>query len=353
MTGVVEIDSIERFRTIIADRLGLNFEEGKIGFLADVLRRRIDRTGHSCEHYLDLLNGSQGELHALARELTVGETYFFRNIDQFRAFSEVALPDRVRIRNSQKTLRILSAGCASGEEAYSLAILLLKARLDPSWDVSILAVDVNPAMIEAAVQSRFSSWALRETPPEVRQQWLRSDARGLFSLDPALGRNIRFDVRNLVSDDPDLWQPKWYDVIFCRNVIMYFTPDASRKVVERITKSLAPGGYLFLGHAETLRGLSNDFHLHHTHGTFYYQRRETTSPEAPKPAAEPPASRSRPEAQPALLDLESAQAWMDTIRKSTQRIQEPAARPASRPVHNDLANPGAPKWDLALPLDLL
>jgi len=173
MTSVVAAANIERFRNIIAERLGLNFEESKIGFLGDVLRRRIDRTGHSSESYLDLLKVSKAELHALAQELTVGETYFFRNIEQFRAFSQVALPERIRVRASQKRLRILSAGCASGEEAYSLAILVRKAAMDPSWEVSIRAVDANPSMIEAAIQGRFSFWALRETPLEVQQQWLR------------------------------------------------------------------------------------------------------------------------------------------------------------------------------------
>ena len=355
MTKVLGIANIERFRSIVANRFGLHFEDAKTGFLGDVLRRRLDQTGQPCESYLELLyaKGSRTELCALARELTVGETYFFRNIDQFRAFSEAALPNRIQVRASQKKLRMLSAGCASGEEAYSLAILLREAAIDPSWDISILAVDINPAMIDAAVQARFSTWALRETPPEVQRHWLRSVSPGTFSLDASLGHNIRFEVRNLVEDDPELWQPEAYDVIFCRNVIMYFTPEASRGVVAHITRALAPGGYLFLGHAETLRGLSQDFHLHHTHGTFYYQRREHVNPCLDHPLTVTSLTAAAP--RPHFLTVELGDTWIDTIRKATERIQSLAdARPTrSAPDRANLPVSKQLKWDLALPLELL
>ena len=86
---------------------------------------------------------------------------------------------------------------------------------------------------------------------------------------------MTFQEVNLAEENAELWAPGRYDVIFCRNVLMYFTPDNAQALVARLTRSLAPGGHLFLGHAETLRGLSNDYHLRHTHGTFYYQRKNT------------------------------------------------------------------------------
>ncbi|MBI4471693.1 MAG: protein-glutamate O-methyltransferase CheR [Acidobacteria bacterium] len=373
MTRVVLLASIERFRSIVANRLGLHFEEAKTGFLGDVLQRRLDQSGKPCESYLELLAmaGSQAELCAVARELTVGETYFFRNIDQFRAFSEVALPNRMHARNSEKRLRILSAGCASGEEAYSIAMLLQGAAIDPDWDISILAVDINPAMIDAAVAGRFSEWALRETPAEIRRQWFRSTSRGVFSVDPSLRHRIRLEVRNLVEDDPQLWMPGAYDVIFCRNVIMYFTPDASRAVVARMTRALAPGGYLFLGHAETLRGLSQDFHLRHTHGTFYYQRKDRTwavgqstvgalcEAQARQRAAssnERPGavSEAKPTAAAPPLEFDTGTTWIDAIRQASERIEKLAEKHPLR-SEPDARPGGSPrlKWDLSLPLELL
>ena len=132
-----------------------------------------------------------------------------------------------------------------------------------SWDVSIRAVDINPGALERAANARFSAWALRETPPEVQKRWFRPAGRDLVLADE-IRSAVTFEQRNLTSDDVELWRPDFYDVIFCRNVIMYFSPEKMRAVIARIAASLAPGGYLFLGHAETLRGLSQDFHLLHT-----------------------------------------------------------------------------------------
>ncbi len=353
MTSVARTANMDRFRSIIANRFGLHFEEAKTSFLDDLLRRRLEATGQSGDAYLDVLDAkaSENELSLLIRELTVGETYFFRNMDQFRAFSEVVLPSRLQARASQKRMRILSAGCASGEEAYSLAILLREAAVDPSWDIFILAVDINAAMIDAAIRARFSAWALRETPPDVQRRWFRPGAHGQFALDPTLRQNIRFETRNLADDDPELWQPEAYDAVFCRNVIMYFTPEAGRSVVGRIARSLAPGGYLFLGHAETLRGLSQDFHLRHTHATFYYQRRDRIGASAGAPPGAPAPSAAAA-AQPPLLEVESGDTWVETIRKSTERIQALADGQAAR-SESGRSNSRKPSWNLALPLELL
>ena len=161
---------IERFRSVIARCLGLQFEDAKLGFLADVLRRRLDVVGQTPDVYLARLETEHldDEVGALAQELTVPETYFFRHNDQYRAFAEIALPDRIAAQSAARRLRILSAGCASGEEAYSLAMLVREAAVDPSWDVSILGVDVNPAIVSKATRARFSAWALRETPADVQ-----------------------------------------------------------------------------------------------------------------------------------------------------------------------------------------
>jgi chemotaxis protein methyltransferase CheR len=353
MTTALAPDAPERFRTLVARRLGLQFEDAKLAFLAEVLQRRADARGEPSEMYLARLatDASGAELGALAGELTVGETYFFRNIDQFHAFVQVALPARMRAQATSRRLRILSAGCASGDEAYSLAILIREARLDSSWNVSIRAVDINPAMLVRAARARFTKWALRETRTDVKQAWFRQDGHEVV-LDEAIRTAVEFEEGNLTADDPRLWQPGAYDAIFCRNVLMYLTPEHAQSVVTRITRALTPGGYLFLGHVETLRGLSEEFHLRHTHGAFYYQRKEVGEAEDLQPGAHtaiPDAS--SPTVGPALAALvDNAETWVDAIHRAAERIQSLTEAP--NPPTSPTVVP-APRLDLGLALDLL
>jgi chemotaxis protein methyltransferase CheR len=195
--------------------------------------------------------------------ITAAETYFFRHLAQFHAFADVALPERVHAQTARRRLAILSAGCASGEEAYSLAILVFDAAARRSCDVSVVGVDVNPAMLEKARRGRFSTWALRDTPADVQRRWFQPAGRD-FVLDDAIRGLVTFKEVNLIDEDQEFWQPNTYDIVFCRNVLMYFGHEDAQAVVARIARAIRPGGYLFLGHAETLRGMSNDFHLPHT-----------------------------------------------------------------------------------------
>lgn len=332
---------LERFRTGVARWFGLHFDETRTVMLHDAFTRRLHKTGLGGAAYLDRLesaNETSGELRELARELTVGETYFYRNIDQFTALAETVLPERMaaRARGHTRALSLLSAGCASGEEAYSLAMVVRDRLREPDWNVSILGVDLNPAALEKAAGARYSSWSLRELPDEVRQRWFREQGRELV-LDRAIRAAVRFEERNLADPAAGAWGTEIHDVVFCRNVLMYFTPEVARAALKRLTRALVPGGYLFLGHAETLRGLSNDFHLCHTHGTFYYRRKDTLAddhpgeaePWTPGPAAvrspllpsattdsAPPAGAV--EASPS--DWPVAGGWMEAIRQASARI---------------------------------
>ena len=274
MTVRFDPASPEYFREVVANRFGLKFDDTKLGFLGDLLRRRAEAHGTAIEVYLAQIEvgAADEETGLLAEDLTVGETYFFRNGDQFRAFSEVVLPARMGTQASSRKLSFLSAGCSSGEEPFTLAMVARETVPSPPWDVSIRAVDLNPAALRKAASGRFTSWALRETPPEAQQRWFTPNGRDTI-LSDEIRAAVQFDRRNLADEDSDIWRPEAYDAIFCRNVIMYFTPAIQQAIIGRIARSLAPGGYLFLGHAETLRGLSQEFHLVHTHGTFYYQRK--------------------------------------------------------------------------------
>jgi chemotaxis protein methyltransferase CheR len=337
---------VERFRVAIARSLGLQFDDSRLGLLDEVLQRRLAGLRICADAYLsDLETGrAAAEPATLARELTVGETYFFRNGEQFRALAEIVLPQRMAARAGARTLRILSAGCASGEEPYSVAILLREAILDPSWEVEVRAVDLNPAALEKAARGRYSSWALRETPAEAQRKWFRRDGRELV-LDAGIRAAVRFAESNLAGDDAALWQPQSLDVVFCRNVIMYFVADRARALLARIERALRPGGYLFLGHAETLRGLSDDFHLRHTHETFYYQRKESAEGAAARPGYPVAPSRA---AFDAVSNIDAS--WVEVIQAASDRVAALASdvRQASQ------ASPGLmPRWDLAGVFDLL
>jgi chemotaxis protein methyltransferase CheR len=332
--------NVERFRAAIIAQIGLQFDDAKLGFLQEVLQRRLDKLGRSGDAYLAGLEQtpSPREITTLAQDLTVGETYFFRNKEQFRALAEAVLPQRLR-RQPRRKLRLLSAGCASGEEAYSMAIVA-RETLDPACEVMIRAVDINLAALEKARRARYSSWALRETSPDIQRRWFREAGRELV-LAEELTAAVAFDNANLASDDPELWRAGTYDAIFCRNVLMYFAPEQMRAVIARIAQSLAPGGFLFLGHAETLRGVSDAFHLRHTHDTFYYELKERGELTQPVPQ-----QWITPAAAPA-----AGLAWFEAIREASERVAALlSAPPADAPAP---AQPSPRAFDLAPALDHL
>jgi chemotaxis protein methyltransferase CheR len=163
---------------------------------------------------------------------------------------------------------------------------------------------------------------------------------------------VKFDERNLVRADSPLWQPDIYDIVFFRNVLMYFTPENGQRVIARIGRALKPGGYQFLGHAETLRGLSTDFHLRHTHETFYYQRKAVLERGALHSS---PITPSGERAPTVMAAVDGADTWIDAIRGATERIEILTSlpqSPASPRQGSPRAVPG-PTWDLELARVLL
>ncbi len=351
MTSSPEPADVERFRTIVGERLGLSFDDSRLDYLADVLRQRMDATGYGRfgAYEAKLSDPGRDEVRALAGALTVAETYFFRYWDHFRAFAEVVLPDRARALSGRRRIRVLSAGCASGEEAYSLAILIREhLPAAESWDVKLLGVDVNPAMIEKAAQARYSAWSLRDTSTDLRARYFRADGRTL-TLDAAARTMASFQERNLVEDDPAFWHEGAFDVVFCRNVLMYFSQEVMSAVVARISRALSPGGFLFLGHAETLRGVSQDFHLRHTHDTFYYQRRDAAEL-TPPPAVHSPLGPRPSPAEPlaTALDLNDS-SWIGAVQRASDRIAQLARIPRAQ---LRVAPPSFPPGALPAPPDL-
>ena len=337
----------ERFRAAIAGQLGLAFGNDKHEFLDTILSGCAEGLRVSPEDYVRRLEEAPcgADLAALGRALTVGETYFLRNIEQFEALAAVASP------SCAPHLRLLSAGCATGEEAYSLALTLHERAAACGWDLSIRAVDINAEALAAARRGWYSPWSLRATPPEVQARWFRPLGKG-WMLDADLRRMVSFAAANLAEDDPVLWAEGSYDAIFCRNVMMYFAPAQARALVARMARALVPGGYLFLGHAETLRGLSDAFALCQSHGTFYYRRVAAYSRHAAAPSrvAMPPAAPAAdwyaniheasariaaltvPEAQPAVLEAPGLADALALLRceRFAEALAQLRALPAGR-----------------------
>jgi chemotaxis protein methyltransferase CheR len=323
----LEPTKIERVRSLVGERLGLAYDGDRIEQLTDAVRERITATGAGLfDRYFERLCASGArdeELSQLAERLTVTETYFFRNSEQIRAFVDVVARDRARA--GSRRLRVLSAGCASGEEPYSLAMALIDALPGvESWDIEIAAVDVNRAMLARAQRGSYSAWSLRATPDATRARFFRQAGRE-FLLEPAVRRLVTFEERNLARREPLLPERGRFDAIFCRNVLMYFTPATQRRVVAELRNALVPDGHLFLGHAETLRGVSHGYRLCHSHGTFYYQRREE-------------AGRRGAVTHPAELELasdvlpaaaEESGSWFEAIELASERIRRLAERRTS------------------------
>jgi chemotaxis protein methyltransferase CheR len=357
---------IECFRTLVSPRLGFQFDDDKLELLADILCRRMRATG--CEQFSayqkHFTTGGceHEEMRALAEHLTVCETFFFRYWDHFRAFAELVVPEVLRAQKHGQKLRLLSAGCASGEEAYSLAILIRNQFPSLSTlDVTILGIDVNRSVLEKAKRGIYSAWSLRETRQYLLAKYFHQEGHN-FQLDDSVRSLVNFEERNLVEADPSFWHEDAFDVIFCRNVAMYFTPEAMRSVIARIGRSLAPGGFLFLGHAETLRGISHDFHLRHTHDTFYYQRRRA---DEAKCTHMPPRLMAANGTSSACAPpvVEPTNSWFEVIQRSSERIvnltseksedlKDPA-RNGPRQTVNRKPVPPLPALDLTVAIELV
>jgi chemotaxis protein methyltransferase CheR len=223
------------------------------------------------------------------------------------------------------------------------------------WEVKIRGVDVNPAMIAKGRAARYSEWSLREIDPEIKRRYFRQQRRE-FHLQDRIREMVSLEEGNLADEHAVFWQPSTYDVIFFRNVLMYFSPQAGSTIVARMAESIVPGGYLFLGPAETLRAVSQDFHLCHTHGAFYYQRRNGV-PNARADRTAKAVSQTAPAAVDQLA--ESGTDWIAAINQASDRVEKLTrtakyvqATPQRAKSHKDAATKHTPA-DISTVLQLL
>ena len=245
-------------RDLIAGRLGLAFADNRRPELERGLTRacRSSKAATPEAYLIWLATVPDDDPHwtQLAAHLTIGETYFFRDHAALAALETQILPSLIAARRAAglRRLRLWSAGCATGEEPYSLAIMVDRLLADAAdWSVTILGTDINAEALATARQARYRVWSFRHTPESVRDRYFEPVGE-LFELDPRIRRAVTFAPLNLAQDGyPSVMtNTTAMDVILCRNVLMYFTPQAQRAAVARLERSLVDGGWLGVSAAE-------------------------------------------------------------------------------------------------------
>jgi chemotaxis protein methyltransferase CheR len=219
---------------------------------------------------------TKAQLQVLASHLTVGETYFFREKKTFDVLTERVFPELIRSKWSRESrLRIWSAACCTGEEPYSLAILLHQIIPDlPDWHVTILATDINERFLRKAAAGVYGEWSFRESPACFKERYFQRDGDRRYSILPEIKKRVTFAHLNLVEDVyPSLaTDTNAMDVIFCRNVLMYFTLPQIRKVVRNLRHALVDGGWLIVSPSEASQALFSGFVAMNFPGVILYQK---------------------------------------------------------------------------------
>lgn len=248
---------------IIYDRSGIHFPDNKKYVLESRLSRRLQELEiETYDDYISFLTMGpyqQEEFQEMFNKITINETSFFRNEPQLDVFEKQVLPELLEERKSTKRLRLWSAPCSSGEEAYTLAILVHRSlglqMMD--WRIEILGTDISEQMLEVAQSGKYTDYALRSTPALVKQRYFKQEG-AFWVLDPTIKSMVNFEVLNLKDRLAAKRHGQW-DVIFCRNVLIYFDQPMKEQVIRMMWDQLRPDGALFIGHSETLRGLPVGF----------------------------------------------------------------------------------------------
>lgn len=270
---------------LIANRWGLHFP----GYRLPELRRGLEIAAgeiglggaNECAH--GLLTGQLDERQSdvVASHLTIGETYFFRGEETFAALAGHLLPALIKARRrGDRHLRLWSAGCCTGEEAYSLAIVLRELLPDiKDWHISILATDINSRFLRKATEGAYGQWSFRGTAKSFRDRWFKRRSDGLYQIAPEIRSMVTFAPLNLV-DSAASWRGggiNAMDLVLCRNVLMYFTTEQAGRVVTSLHGTLREDGWLVVAPCEVSQALFRDFLSTNIHDTTVYQKHSAFS----------------------------------------------------------------------------
>ena len=268
-----------RLKDFVITATGLTYYADRDEDLAQRIGRRLSKLGlHDCTSYLQVLqdkHSGESEFDALVKELTIGETYFFRHREQFDALRDMVLPDIIQRKRDSRRLRIWSAGCATGPELYSIAILLKRdlADLVEGWDVSILGTDINREFLARAIEGRYDEWAFRDCPEDLKRDCFSRNGK-YWELAAEYKRGVFFQYHNLVKHPfPSLLHNlSAFDFILCRNVMIYFSREIIPKLVGQFRDCLVEGGWFLVGHAEPNAEIYQTFRAINAPGSTLYQK---------------------------------------------------------------------------------
>ncbi|NJB69423.1 chemotaxis protein methyltransferase CheR [Desulfobaculum xiamenense] len=271
-------DEFKQLRDFIYDKCGIYIADNRKYLLENRLRNRLKHLNLKSfgEYYYYLQYDAQRrqELNKLFEVVTTNETSFFRNPPQLKVFQDNVLGEMVdaKRRKGEKRIRIWSAGCSTGEEPYTMAIQLhevLRSEIG-QWDIRITANDLSEAVLASARRGEYTEYALRTTPPEIIPRYFEEEG-GKFKVKADLKKLITFGQINL-SDRMQLKRVERSDIVFCRNVIIYFDDAMKKNVISSFYDNLLPGGYLFIGHSESLHNITRAFKPVHHSGAIIYQK---------------------------------------------------------------------------------
>jgi chemotaxis protein methyltransferase CheR len=314
-----------------AELLGADVRTVRVGDLdravraaAEVAGERLD--GQALAQRLRAAPPGDHLRRAFIGALTISETHFFRMRGQFEALAERVLPALIVARRGTRRLRLWSAGCSTGEEAWSLAILL--ERLVPSgWDATVLATDVDERALEHARLGVYGPRSFREVPEGIRTRWFTA-GDGHWEVDPRLRARVRFAPLNLATDTYPSFETGTggVDLLLCRNVLIYFTPDALARTAARLTACLAPDGWLAVAPAELSATAFPDLAVRHFPSAILYQRPDSPAPPPTGGLPAPPARPATVAPRPTPADrLEAARGCADRgERTEAERFIESA-----------------------------
>lgn len=259
--------AFEIWRKYIYDNCGIYYQDNKKYLLENRLQKRINFLDlNSYEAYLDYIKFNPGgvkEKKYLYEVITINETFFFRNQPQLDALLTVVIPDLIKMKQTtgKNKIRIWSAASSSGEEAYSIAIVIkeLFKKNNLNLDFEIIGTDISQAVIDTAEKGLYKEYSIRNLPQYYLKKYFIQRGNE-FEIDPEIKKMVSFKLLNLY-DDFAMKSMLFYDIIFCANVLIYFDLASKIKVVNHLYNSLNKEGYLFIGYSETLQNLSKAFKL--------------------------------------------------------------------------------------------
>jgi chemotaxis protein methyltransferase CheR len=280
MTHALSPVLLAQLSDVIAAQMGLHFPRARWHDLERGIRaaaRELDFPDvAACTQALVSSPLSQHQIAILAGHLTIGETYFFREPLVFAMLEEKILPALMHTRRERtRRLRIWSAGCATGEEPYSIAISIKRAIPDRrDWEITLLATDINPRFQQTAAEGVYRDWSFRDTPPWIKAQYFCRQPGGRWAILATIQKMVTFARLNLVDDvyPSPLTNTMAMDVIFCRNVLMYLAPEQAKKVVYKLYQALAHGGWLIVSPSETSQTLFSSFRPVNIPGAILYRK---------------------------------------------------------------------------------